>query len=366
MRSSGNNSSSEISPARRRWFRCCTGLIFLSVMAVSFSAHAGGREVRVGVYSNEPKIFVDHDGHATGILIDILNEIAKRENWTLQPVQCDWADCLQALQDGRIDLMPDIAYSAQRARTIDFNKVTVLHSWTEMYHREGTTINSMLDLQGKRIAILKDSIQQVYLQDLLAGFGIQAQLIPAKSLNEGFEMVAKNEADAVAANRFFGYAKAGGYKLVASPIMFHPDQLYYGTKRGKNADLLNAIDRHLAAWIEQQDSPYYKVLEKWTVQPPPTVIPSWLFKSMVTLATLLLISLLISAYLRRQVSEKTRDLEAGKEELMRHRHHLEELVETRTAELDAARIVAESANRTKSEFLSSMSHELRTPLNAIL
>jgi ABC-type amino acid transport substrate-binding protein len=98
---------------------------------------AQAREVRVGVYQNEPKIFMGPDGQPSGILGDLLVTMARMEGWTLKLVPCEWPACLDALQAGDIDLMPDLAASEERLRIFDVHQIPSLLSWSQLYVQAG-------------------------------------------------------------------------------------------------------------------------------------------------------------------------------------------------------------------------------------
>ncbi len=66
------------------------------------------------------------------------------------------------------------------------------------------------------------------------------------------------------------------------------------------------------------------------------------------------------------IEQRSADLQAAKISVEEANKNLEKKVQERTAELGSALMTAREASHAKSSFLAKMSHELRTPLNAII
>ena len=295
----------------QRWFvGCLAGALGCA------AALAQPRDVRVGLYNNEPKIFADGQGQPTGILVELLQEVARLEGWTLRFETCNWTDCLDALKAGRIDLMPDVAYTADRDAQFDFHETPALLSWSQVYRRSDVPIASILHLDGRRVAVLAGSIQFSVFTDLTHSFGVKPELLTVATLQEGFRLVEARQADAVIANQFFGNVQAPRHRLVETTIMFQPSRLFYATAQGRNNELLKAIERHLQAWQNDPASIYFTVLKRWSQISAPQVPPG-VWWGLGGLLTLLLLAVSLALLLRRQVALRTQGLLAANEEISR-------------------------------------------------
>ena len=278
---------------------------FLLAMLLTSVVQAAPRVVRVGVYENPPKLLADSQGQPSGILGDILREVARLENWTLAPVPCEWDRCLRLLEDGEIDLMPDVAFDESRAQRFDFHRVPALASWSQVYRRPGVTLQSVLDLEGKRVVVLDGSVQQDHLAGLLNSFGLRAELVPVKSFEEAFSLVAAGDADAVAANHFSGGGAASRHGLSATSLVFLPSKLYFATDKGRNGDLLGAIDARLDTWQADTDSVYFQALHRWGMQSTGSRVPTAFWWGLAGVLGLLVLALGFLTLLRREVARKT-------------------------------------------------------------
>ncbi|MEW5736806.1 MAG: ATP-binding protein [Thermodesulfobacteriota bacterium] len=272
-------------------------------------AFTEGRTVRVGVYENAPKIFTAAYGKPSGIFIDVIEAIARTEGWNLTYVSGTWAEGLDRLEQGKIDLMPDVAYTADREKIFSFHAVPVLSAWFQIYAPRTSTIQSILDLNGKSILVLERSVQEEALARISKGFGLTFTLINVPDYDTMFERLARGEADACITNRFYGPMHAKKLGLKDTAIIFEPSDLFFATPKGDPQHLLAAIDRDLEELKKDPNSPYYHSLSRWVSEEVRFRLPSWLPAAGAAAGAALFLSLLGGVLLKYQVNARTRDLQ---------------------------------------------------------
>jgi two-component system, cell cycle sensor histidine kinase and response regulator CckA len=288
-----------------------------------YAAEKEQRTVRVGVYDNNPKIYKDAKGDIKGFWADITYYIAAKENWNLIYVHDTWENNLKRLENGEIDVMVDVAVSDERKNIYDFNNETGLISWGLFYTRKGVKLDSVMDIEGKNIAIMKSGILYsgpLGLIDTLSSFGIKADITNVDIYEDVFKLLDSGKADVGVVNYFYGITNENKYKVNRTNILIQPVELKYAfTKNSpQNKYLIGVIDAHLKEIKSNPNSIYHQSIRnnfgRFIIKEE--VLPEWAKYIMITIGLLFALSLLISLMLRRyqkvlkqQVKEKMSEIE---------------------------------------------------------
>ncbi|MCB9479488.1 MAG: PAS domain S-box protein [Deltaproteobacteria bacterium] len=279
------------------------------------SAYDGKVRARVAVYDSPPAIFVDDEGHPTGVFGDVLSDIAKSEGWELETVHVLDGTAREMLAEGMVDIVPALTYSEERGRKLLFTKETVLRVWGQVYVAEDSPIDTILNLEGQNIAVVTNDAYYEGpngIRSLAGRFGVTCRFIEFDNYDQVLHAVESGQADAGVVGRFFGLQFEKNYRVSRSSILLGIANLRFAvSKASPLADyFVNRLDLRLAEMKNDDFSRYQQALamhlgDRSEIR---RILPQWVRITAAAGAAGTCLLLLASFLLRRQVATRTRAL----------------------------------------------------------
>lgn len=283
-----------------------TILAFLFCLLPTVSAQ-DDQQVRIAFFPKTRIVERGPDG-VSGFAVDVMEYIAEEMGWKLEWVQGTLPESLRWLEGGEVDLICPLGYTPERDEVMDFSEEVFLTTWGRVYMMKNSEITSLLHLEGKRIAYVKNSFFYPKLKDLLSQFDIESEFIEAPSYKLLFQKLASGEADAGVADRLEAYADLQNERISENAIVFYPFGLHMAAAENDPRGLLEAIDWGLKSLKADLDSLYYTSQKKWISQSRSSFLPEWLIWLTGILLVGGLLVVLWSFSLRRQVRVRTREI----------------------------------------------------------
>jgi signal transduction histidine kinase/DNA-binding response OmpR family regulator len=315
--------------------------------------------VRVGGGSSyAPYHFVNADGEPDGFDIDLVRAVARATGIEVDIALGPWNEARADLESGQLDILVGMTMSEERQQTYDFSAAYLTVQYRIFVRSGDTSIRSEADLDGRSIIVQRASVMDAYMRRFTAA------PVVTDSGAEALGLLAAGHHDCYVGPEYrilhlLRELDIDDLVCVGKPI--HPTSYGFAVGKGKT-EIVQWLNRGLA--IVEKSGEYDQLFRKWFMdleRQQLTLRQKLNIAAGIALPLLgvLILSVVWSWTLRRQVVRKTEDLS----ELNRT---LQQRVERRTRDLERALIAAEAASKAKSQFLANMSHEIRTPLNAII
>ena len=313
---------SEILPCRR--IKQHLAILFaVFLLAAANGVEASKQPVRVGVYDIEPLCEIRTSKKEGGLFIEILKDIALQEQWDIRFVGGSLNDCLNMLALEEIDLLAAADYSKAREQAFDFTRETFISTWGQVYVGEKTGIGALPDLSGSTVGVVRDDPYNQGLREMLKQFNIACRYVEFNHSGEVFGAIEKGWVDAGIVDRLYGARHQSEYGVRKTPIVLTPIELRFAAPKGKNRNLIEALDYHLKKLKDNPDSIYYQRINEVFGLSGNSRISKWLIWGIGIAFLTALLAGGMSLFLKRQIRTKTRQLSMKNEALnaeiqMRH------------------------------------------------
>ncbi len=285
------------------------------------------RVLRVGVPFNPP-IAIPGEGEGqrpSGLVVDIIEDVAQREGWHIEYVYGPLSKLMKRLGSGNVDILSSIAYTAARAKKFNLSKETVVSNWAVIYRRRGVSIESIVDLAGKKVALIPRNVHTTALRKLLNAFNLNVVEVPARDYKEVLALVGSGKADVGVISRTFHLIHGAKGQAIPTNIVFNPVRLKYAARKGQEQDILDRIDATLREQKPDPNSAYNRSLQHWLTQPAArSAVPTWAYMSGAGILALALMAWSINIWLRVLVRRKTVDLRESEEKFRQLAENIDE------------------------------------------
>ncbi|VAW98122.1 diguanylate cyclase/phosphodiesterase (GGDEF & EAL domains) with PAS/PAC sensor(s), partial [hydrothermal vent metagenome] len=200
--------------------------------------------------------------------------------------------------------------SKERAKKYSFTRTSLIGNWGLVYARPNSNISSLLALEGKRVAVMKNNIHDTAFRKLVEKFDLKVEIVALDNFRDVMKSVQTKEVDAGVANRLFGVVNADKYDLVETGIVFNPINIHYASQGKNHISLLNAIDQQLSDYKTDKDSVYFSAIRHWMNIDKREPFPLWLIWLAIGLFSVIILMLGLTMLLRRQVASRTKELQS--------------------------------------------------------
>jgi len=297
-----------------------TGLLLIIIILCGFQSTLwASQKVRVGASQDPPAIWVDkEDNKVKGFVPDLLEHIAAQEGWEIEYVPINWCDSIQALTEQNLDLLPGAYPLLNSNNDITLSESPVYLDWGQVYTKNKNEIQTVLDLEGKKVAVEVSCIfseGESGLKELANQFNVNVEFYGFTDASKALQDLYDDKVDAIVLGRFYYNIPEMHNDIIKTPILLNPVTIYFGSQKNQYAPYLNVIDAHIRELKANRASVYYQSWDKWFSRSLGAHLPTWLLHLATTLGGLTMLLIGFSLFARHQVEKKTSEISDKNDQL---------------------------------------------------